>query len=61
VTKSAGYCFSHSARFELYCMVENGTMPASSHGLPTSTMRDISRPVFGFRIFTASIHGRCGV
>ena len=36
-------------------------MPASSHGLPTSGMRDIRLPVFGFRIFTLSIHGRCGV
>ena len=36
-------------------------MPASSHGLPTSGMRDIRLPVFGLRILTLSIHGRCGV
>ena len=36
-------------------------MPASSQGLPTSGMRDIRLPVFGLRIFTRSIHGRCGV
>ena len=42
-------------------MVEYGTMPASSHGLPTSPMRDIRLPFFGFLILTLSIHGRCGV
>src|SRR5436305_1844704 len=35
-------------------------MPASSQGLPTSGMRDIRFPVFGFLIFTTSTQGRCG-
>ena len=35
-------------------------MPASSHGLPTSGMRDIGLPVFGLRIRTRSMYGRCG-
>ena len=41
-------------------MVENGTMPASNHGLPTSRMREIGAPQEEQAILTASIHGRCG-
>src|SRR5229473_7476501 len=41
-------------------MVLNGTMPASSHGLPTSSIRDDKPPHFSQRIFTASMYGRCG-
>ncbi len=41
-------------------MVLNGTMPASSHGLPTSSMRCATPPHFSQRIFTASMYGRCG-
>src|SRR6516162_7889235 len=59
--KSAGNHFSQYLRSLLYFMVENGTMPASSQGLPTSGMRDIRLLVFGFLILTRSIHGRWGV
>ena len=41
--------------------VENGTMPASSHGLPTSLIRSTGSPHVGQAIFTASTNGRCGV
>src|SRR3989344_1756708 len=41
-------------------MVEKGTMPASSQGLPTSgILKDTSRHLEHL-IFTESIHGRCG-
>ena len=35
-------------------------MPASSHGLPTSGMRETGAPHFAQAIFTASMNGRCG-
>ena len=35
-------------------------MPASSHGLPTSGMRDTGAPHFAQAIFTASMNGLCG-
>ena len=38
--------------------VENGTIPASSQGLPTSRTRVPISPVSGCLIFTESIHGR---
>src|SRR5580700_1686690 len=41
-------------------MVLKGTMPASSHGLPTSATREDKPPHFSQRILTASMYGRCG-
>ena len=41
--------------------VENGTIPASSHGLPTSLIRSTGGPQPGQAILTASTYGRCGV
>jgi hypothetical protein len=41
--------------------VENGTMPASSQGLPTSGIRLTGSPHDEQAILTKSTHGRCGV
>src|SRR5580693_10320710 len=41
-------------------MVLKETIPASSHGLPTSSTRLASPPHFSHLILTASTYGRCG-
>src|SRR3989344_114741 len=41
-------------------MVENGTIPASSHGFPTSRILETIFLHFLHFIFTESTHGRCG-
>src|SRR5262245_43379415 len=58
--KSAGNHVDQYARSVLYLTVENGTMPASSQGLPTSGMRDDCPPHLAHLILTRSTHGRCG-
>ncbi len=52
---------SSAARSWLQFRVEKGTIPASSHGLPTSGMREATPLHAAQRIFTLSIHGRCGL
>ena len=59
--KSAGNHFAQYSGSSRKCIVENGTMPASSHGLPTSVMRETGSPQDGQAIFTSSTNGRCGV
>ena len=59
--KSAGNHFAQYSGSSRKWSVENGTMPASSHGLPTSLMRSTGWPQFGQAMRTSSTHGRCGV
>ena len=59
--KSAGNHFSQCSGSSRKWSVENGTMPASSHGLPTSAIRETGSPHDGQAILTSSTNGRCGV
>ncbi len=59
--KSAGNHFAQYSGSSRKWSVENGTIPASSHGLPTSLMRSTGAPQPGQAILTASTYGRCGV
>src|SRR3989338_9248798 len=57
---SAGNHFFHSFLFVKYGpIVENGTIPASSHASPTSLTLSTSFPHFPHFIFISSIHGLC--
>jgi hypothetical protein len=59
--KSAGNHFCQYSGSSRKWSVEYGTIPASSHGLPTSAMRWTGSPHDGQAIVTSSTHGRCGV
>jgi hypothetical protein len=59
--KSAGNHFAQYAWSSRKWSVENGTIPASSQGLPTSRIRSTGPPHDGQAMVTASTQGRCGV
>ncbi len=59
--KSAGNHFAQYSGSSRKWSVENGTIPASSQGLPTSGIRATGSPHDGQAILTASTNGRWGV